>query len=65
VEEHTLPVKVIIAHMTRIYPTLDHTYPCTVSQMHDYEFKLVAVHDIDLIIFHHIAQWCSIAQMLS
>jgi cyclin-C len=66
VEEHTLPAKVIIAHMASIYPTLDHTYPYTVSHIYDYEFKLIAALDFDLIIFHPyrpMVQYCTDAQL--
>lgn len=67
VEEHTLPAKVIIAHMTSLYPNqLDHSFPYAVSHVYDYEFKLIASLDFDLIIFHPyrpMVQYCTDAQL--
>lgn len=67
VEEHTLPAKVIIAHMTALYPNqLDHSFPYAVSHVYDYEFKLIASLDFDLIIFHPyrpMVQYCTEAQL--
>lgn len=67
VEEHTLPAKVIIAHMTSLYPSqVDHAFPYAVSHVYDYEFKLIAALDFDLIIFHPyrpMVQYCTNAQL--
>jgi cyclin-C len=67
VEEHTLPAKVIIANMTSLYPSqADHAFPYAVSHVYDYEFKLIAALDFDLIIFHPyrpIVQYCTNAQL--
>lgn len=67
VEEHTLPAKVVIAHMTSLYPaSLDHSFPYAVSHVYDYEFKLIAALDFDLIIFHPyrpMVQYCADAQL--
>lgn len=67
VEEHTLPAKVLIAHMKSLYPpAVDHDFPYNVSHVYDYEFKLIAALDFDLIIFHPyrpMVQYCTNANL--
>jgi hypothetical protein len=61
VEEHTLPAKVIIAHMNSL-SSIEHAFPYSVSHVYDYEFKLIAALDFDLIIFHPyrpMMQYCA------
>lgn len=66
VEEHTLQSKTVIASCSSLYPRgLDHAFPYTVQHIFDYEFRLMAALDFDLIIFHPyrpLVQYCSDAQ---
>lgn len=51
--------------MSTIYSG-DHAYPYTVAHVYDYEFKLIAALDFDLIIYHPyrpMVQYCSDASM--
>lgn len=64
-EEHTLPAKIIVAQMSSLY-TGDHPYPYTVAHVYDYEFKMIASLDFDLIIYHPyrpLVQYCSDSNM--
>lgn len=45
-----MAAKIVVANMNIMY-TGD-PYPYTVSHVHDYEFKIIAALDFDLIIFH-------------
>jgi cyclin-C len=65
VEEHTLPAKVIIAHMNSL-SSMEHAFPYSISHVYDYEFKLIAALDFDLIIFHPyrpMVQYCTDAHL--
>lgn len=60
-EEHSLPAKIVVAQMIAVYLG-DHAYPYTVAHVYDYEFKLIAALEFDLIIFHPyrpLVQYCS------
>lgn len=64
-EEHSLPAKIVVAQMLPIYVG-DHTYPYTVAHVYDYEFKMIAALEFDLIIYHPyrpMLQYCSDAGM--
>ncbi len=50
-EEHTLQAKIVVAQMAALYAA-DHQYPYSVNHIYDYEFKIIAALDFDLIIFH-------------
>ncbi|KAI0559154.1 Cyclin [Gracilaria domingensis] len=60
-EEHTLAAKIVVQQMTEIYHA-DHAYPYTVAHVYDYEFKLIAALEFDLIIYHPyrpMIQYCA------
>lgn len=60
-EEHNLPAKIVIAQMLAMYIG-DHQYPYTAAHVYDYEFKLIAALEFDLIIFHPyrpMLQYCT------
>lgn len=64
-EEHTLPAKIVVAQMSSLYVG-DHPYPYTVAHVYDYEFKMIASLDFDLIIYHPyrpMVQYCSDSSM--
>lgn len=65
-EEHTLAAKIVIAQMQAIYLGTDHSYPYTVAHVFDYEFKVIAALEFDLIIYHPyrpMLQYCADASM--
>ena len=60
-EEHTLPAKIVVGQMISIYQA-DHKYPYTIAHIYDYEFKMIAALEFDLIIYHPyrpMVQYCS------
>lgn len=64
-EEHSLPAKMVVAQMTALYQG-DQGYPYTVAHIYDYEFKMIAALEFDLIIFHPyrpMLQYCSDSDM--
>lgn len=64
-EEHSLPAKIVVAEMQSNYLG-DHTFPYTVAHVYDYEFKMIAALEFDLIIYHPyrpMLQYCSDASM--
>eukprot|EP00180_Rhodochaete_pulchella_P003626 Plantae.Rhodophyta-Rhodochaete_pulchella.ctg6379.p2 GENE.Plantae.Rhodophyta-Rhodochaete_pulchella.ctg6379~~Plantae.Rhodophyta-Rhodochaete_pulchella.ctg6379.p2 ORF type:complete len:292 (-),score=32.07 Plantae.Rhodophyta-Rhodochaete_pulchella.ctg6379:2066-2941(-) len=50
-EEHTVPAKAIISQVNAMYKA-DHPYPYTIKDIYDYEFRIIAELECDLIIFH-------------
>lgn len=64
-EEHTLPAKIVVGQMSSIYQA-EHPYPYTTAHVYDYEFKMIAALEFDLIIYHPyrpMVQYCSDASM--
>ncbi|CAN8070348.1 unnamed protein product [Agarophyton chilense] len=60
-EEHTLQAKIVVQQMVELYQA-DHPYPYTVGHVYDYEFKLIAALEFDLIIYHPyrpMIQYCA------
>jgi len=67
VEEHTISAKAIVIPLNSLYKA-DHPYPYTVADLYDYEFRLIAELDFDLIIFHPyrpLMQYCAVKQLSS
>lgn len=46
-----MAAKLVVANMSLMYAG-DHQYPYSVNHVYDYEFKIIAALDFDLIIFH-------------
>jgi len=60
-EEHTIPAKSILSQVNAMYKA-DHPYPYTIKDLYDYEFRIIAELDCDLIVFHPyrpLTQLCS------
>lgn len=60
-----MPAKIVVAQMLSLYVG-DHPYPYTVAHVYDYEFKMIACLDFDLIIYHPyrpLVQYCADANM--
>uniref|UniRef100_A0A7S1XES2 Cyclin-like domain-containing protein n=2 Tax=Compsopogon caeruleus TaxID=31354 RepID=A0A7S1XES2_9RHOD len=60
-EEHTVQAKAVISQVNAMYKA-DHSYPYGVRDLYEYEFRIIAELDFDLLVFHPyrpLTQLCS------
>lgn len=65
-EEHGLAAKIVVAEMRSLYNGGEHSYPYSTAHVFDYEFKMIAALEFDLIIYHPyrpMVQYCADASI--